>query len=65
MLQWLLPDWMAPASRLLTLFTQPWEGDITMLLPWDISMQISPLINPKQVDLIRLLKVRACRAEES
>ena len=49
---------MDSVSRFLTLFTQPWEGDITMTLPLDISMQVSPIVNPQQVDLVRLLKVR-------
>ena len=55
-LQWLLPDWLP--SRWLSLFTQPWEGDVTMTLPmhmWDLN---KALINPTHEELERLIKVR-------
>ncbi|KXZ42481.1 hypothetical protein GPECTOR_142g702 [Gonium pectorale] len=53
--QWLLPDWLP--SKWLMLFTQAWEGDITMTLPsalWHIGKTI---VNPTTEELIRSVKV--------
>ncbi|GFR50526.1 hypothetical protein Agub_g12795 [Astrephomene gubernaculifera] len=53
--QWLLPDWVP--SKWLMLFTQAWEGDITMTLPsalWHIGKTI---VNPTTEELIRSVKV--------
>ena len=54
-LQWLLPDWIP--SRWLTLFTQPWEGDVTMTLPMDVWTRVHPGVNPTPLELQRLIKV--------
>lgn len=54
-LQWMLPDWVP--SKWLTLFTQPWEGDITMILPsslWHVGKAIT---NPTTEELMRAVKV--------
>ncbi|GAX78039.1 hypothetical protein CEUSTIGMA_g5481.t1 [Chlamydomonas eustigma] len=61
-LQWLLPDWIP--SRWLSLFTQPWEGDVTMTLPidlWDLNKAIT---NPTAIELQRLIKVGEVAAWE-
>ncbi|GIL45032.1 hypothetical protein Vafri_1986 [Volvox africanus] len=53
--QWLLPEWVP--SKWLMLFTQAWEGDITMTLPsalWHIGKTI---VNPTTEELIRSVKV--------
>ncbi|KAG2422528.1 hypothetical protein HXX76_015956 [Chlamydomonas incerta] len=53
--QWLLPEWVP--SKWLMLFTQAWEGDITMTLPsalWHLSKTI---VNPTTEELIRSVKV--------
>ncbi|KAJ9527694.1 hypothetical protein QJQ45_025971, partial [Haematococcus lacustris] len=53
--QWMLPEWRV--SKYLTLFTQPWEGDITFTLPsalWNLSKTI---MNPTQSDLMRAVRV--------
>ena len=54
-LQWLLPSWVP--SRWLTLFTQPWEGDVTMTLPMDVWATVHPGVNPTPLELQRLIKV--------
>ncbi len=49
--QWLLPHWKV--SRYLTLFTQPWEGDVTFTLPsvlWNLRKTI---VNPSTAELMR------------
>lgn len=50
-LQWLLPDWIP--SKWLTLFSQNWEGDVTMVLPtgsyWTLRKAI---VNPTQKELL-------------
>mmetsp|Transcript_39015 Transcript_39015/g.86806 ORF Transcript_39015/g.86806 Transcript_39015/m.86806 type:complete len:863 (-) Transcript_39015:1327-3915(-) len=54
-LQWVLPEWIP--TKWLTLFTQPWEGDITMTLPhtlWDLPKTI---VNPTTEELLRSVKV--------
>lgn len=51
----MLPNWSG--SKLLTLFTQPWEGDITFTLPsalWNIRKAI---VNPSTDELLRAVKV--------
>ncbi|KAG2494204.1 hypothetical protein HYH03_007562 [Edaphochlamys debaryana] len=53
--QWLLPEWVP--SKWLMLFTQAWEGDITMTLPparWNIGQVI---VNPTTEELVRSVKV--------
>ncbi len=50
MVQWLLPEWKV--SKWLTLFTQPWEGDVTFTLPsmlWNLRKTI---INPSTTELM-------------
>lgn len=54
-LQWLLPEWIP--SKWLTLFTQPWEGDITMILPSSLCALTKAITNPSTEDLIKGTKV--------
>lgn len=54
-LQYILPEWVP--TKWLTLFTQPWEGDITMVLPhtaWHVGKAI---INPTTEELVGAVKV--------
>ncbi|KAG1665327.1 hypothetical protein FOA52_011740 [Chlamydomonas sp. UWO 241] len=60
-LQWLLPDWARPAGRALNLLTQDWEGDITMLVPCDVALAVSPITNPSR-DELQYLSARGERA---
>lgn len=53
-LQWLMPDWVP--TKWLTLFTQAWEGDITVCLPaslWNLGKTIA---NPSAEDLAQAVK---------
>lgn len=47
-----LPTWVP--TKWMRLFTQPWEGDVTILLPWRLySKSISKVIhNPEQNELV-------------
>ena len=54
-LQWLLPQWLP--SKWLSLFTQPWEGDITMMLPMDVWNLNKAIVNPSRDELVKLIKV--------
>ena len=53
--QWLLPEWIP--TKWLNLWTQPWEGDVTMLLPsalWQLGQAIR---NPSKEYLMHAIKV--------
>lgn len=47
-----LPTWVP--TKWMRLFTQPWEGDVTIILPWRLySKSISKVIhNPEQFELV-------------
>lgn len=47
-----LPSWIP--TKWMRLFTQPWEGDVTILMPWHLYMKnIGKAIhNPSQQDLV-------------
>lgn len=47
-----LPSWMP--TKWMRLFTQPWEGDVTIVMPWSLyARNISKAIhNPSQEDLV-------------
>lgn len=47
-----LPSWIP--TKWMRLFTQPWEGDVTILMPWTLYMNnIGKAIhNPSQQDLV-------------
>eukprot|EP00955_Chlamydomonas_euryale_P009134 97793-Chlamydomonas_euryale.AAC.1 len=49
------PHFARPAARLLSLFTQPWTGDITMMLPLSLHYGVNPMINPDAGQLAALL----------
>lgn len=59
----LLPDWLP--TYWLKVVSQPWEGDVTMVLPsmvWQIKKAIS---NPSPEELreaVKLVRRVACRA---
>jgi len=53
--QWMLPHWQV--SKWLTLFTQPWEGDITFTLPSALWNLHKTIINPTTEDLLHAVKV--------
>jgi hypothetical protein len=53
-LQWVLPDW-AP-SKWLNLFTQPWEGDVTLVLPSHLWNLGKTMVNPTTHDIIAATK---------
>lgn len=58
MLQCFVPTW----TKWLTLFTQPWEGDITFTLPsslWNIRKTV---VNPTVEDLQAAVRVSLFRA---
>lgn len=48
--QWLLPSWVP--TKWLRLFTQPWEGDITFVLPSVLWNMGKTLTNPSTEDLL-------------
>lgn len=53
--QWMLPEWKV--SRYLTLWTQPWEGDITFTLPsmlWNLRKTV---MNPSPDDLVHAVEI--------
>ena len=56
-----LPHWMKPATRLLSLFTQPMDGDITMTLPLKMALEMNPMINPIQKEFDGLIKAGEVR----
>uniref|UniRef100_A0A1D2A9V5 PNPLA domain-containing protein n=2 Tax=Auxenochlorella protothecoides TaxID=3075 RepID=A0A1D2A9V5_AUXPR len=43
-------------ARLLTLFNQPWEGDCTMVLPFQTLSAAKSVVNLSQTDLLRALR---------
>jgi hypothetical protein len=47
-----LPKWVP--TKWMRLFTQPWEGDVTILLPWRLyAKSIAKVIhNPEQFELV-------------
>jgi TAG lipase/steryl ester hydrolase/phospholipase A2/LPA acyltransferase len=49
-MQWLLPDWMP--TKWLGLFTQPWEGDITLVLPASLWNLGKTMVNPTTEDVV-------------
>jgi hypothetical protein len=56
-LRWILPDWVP--HKWLNLFTQPWEGDVTMTLPasmWNLGRTIT---NPNSEELLMAVRVSA------
>lgn len=59
LLQWMLPEWFP--SKWLMLFTQPWEGDVTMILPAELWLLGKTIVNPTTEELLRSVKVD-CRA---
>jgi TAG lipase/steryl ester hydrolase/phospholipase A2/LPA acyltransferase len=50
----LLPRWVG-ASRLLKLLSQPWEGDVTMVLPVATLSMIKAVVNLSVEDIMRAL----------
>jgi hypothetical protein len=49
-LKWIMPDWFP--TKWVSLFTQPWEGDITLVLPshmWNVGKSI---VNPTSADIM-------------
>jgi hypothetical protein len=49
-LKWIMPDWFP--TKWVSLFTQPWEGDITLVLPshlWNVGKSI---VNPTTSDIL-------------
>eukprot|EP00879_Flechtneria_rotunda_P003920 GHRR01004160.1.p1 GENE.GHRR01004160.1~~GHRR01004160.1.p1 ORF type:complete len:615 (+),score=190.72 GHRR01004160.1:341-2185(+) len=50
-MQWILPDWVP--TKWLTLFTQPWEGDITLVLPSHLWKIGKTMINPTTADIMQ------------
>jgi TAG lipase / steryl ester hydrolase / phospholipase A2 / LPA acyltransferase len=57
----LLPNWIG-ASRLLKLLNQPWEGDVTMVLPASSLSLGKALINLTKADFLRALEEGKRRA---
>lgn len=55
----MLPEWLP--SKWLMLFTQPWEGDVTMILPAELWLLGKTIVNPTTEELLRSVKVGACR----
>eukprot|EP00775_Hariotina_reticulata_P005537 gene5537-5773_t len=53
-MQWILPDWVP--TKWLTLFTQPWEGDITVVLPTHLWNLGKTMMNPTTADIIAATK---------
>lgn len=53
-LQCVLPDWFP--TKWLSLFTQPWEGDITLVLPSHLWKVNKTMTNPTNKDLIEATK---------
>ncbi len=52
-LQWFVPEW---AAKWLRLLTQPWEGDITMVLPTALWQLGKTVVNPTTEDLAKATK---------
>lgn len=53
-MQWMLPDWFP--TKWLTLFTQPWEGDITLVLPSHMWKLGKTMINPTTAEILDATK---------
>jgi TAG lipase/steryl ester hydrolase/phospholipase A2/LPA acyltransferase len=53
-MQYILPDWFP--TKWLTLFTQPWEGDITVVLPSHLWNLGKTMVNPTTVDILAATK---------
>jgi TAG lipase/steryl ester hydrolase/phospholipase A2/LPA acyltransferase len=53
-MQYILPDWFP--TKWLTLFTQPWEGDITMVLPSHLWNLGKTMVNPTTHDILAATK---------
>eukprot|EP00955_Chlamydomonas_euryale_P009036 96711-Chlamydomonas_euryale.AAC.1 len=54
-MQWLLPEWAAPLGRALNLFTQTWDGDVTLLVPFRAASAVSPIMSPTQDEQLMLM----------
>ncbi|WIA29719.1 hypothetical protein OEZ86_012199 [Tetradesmus obliquus] len=53
-MQCILPDWFP--TKWLTLFTQPWEGDITVVLPSHLWNLGKTMVNPTTLDILAATK---------
>jgi TAG lipase/steryl ester hydrolase/phospholipase A2/LPA acyltransferase len=53
-MQYILPDWFP--TKWLTLFTQPWEGDITVVLPSHLWNLGKTMVNPTTHDILAATK---------
>jgi TAG lipase/steryl ester hydrolase/phospholipase A2/LPA acyltransferase len=53
-MQWLLPEWVP--TKWLSLFTQPWEGDVTVVLPSSLWNLGKTMTNPTTEDLLHASK---------
>ena len=53
-MQWLLPEWIP--TKWLSLFTQPWEGDVTVVLPSNLWNLGKTMTNPTTEDLLHAAK---------
>ncbi len=62
-LQQVLPDWIP--SKWLKVLSQPWEGDVTMVLPSTYSQIKKAVTNPSKKDLqIACLQVSGEKKEK-
>ncbi|KAF6256280.1 acyl transferase/acyl hydrolase/lysophospholipase [Scenedesmus sp. NREL 46B-D3] len=53
-MQYILPDWFP--TKWLTLFTQPWEGDVTVVLPSHLWNLGKTMVNPTTHDILAATK---------
>ena len=51
----MLPEWLP--SKWLMLFTQPWEGDITVTLPASLWQLGKTIVNPTEKEVLHSIRV--------